>query len=186
MCTTEKIIGLSAGTTGKYYRAELISGNHWKATRININAIQTGHNDGMKISTYLKKVCMKVVLIFSALLMTSIIHAQDTTKNRPMAVDTPKINSAPAVRPEPTSPARESDEYTNKDKVAIEVDQLPMAVQQALRDPMYAGLDHSSLFQDRITGEYIVEIKNGAATKTYRFNEKGKLVEDPNKPKKKQ
>jgi hypothetical protein len=113
------------------------------------------------------------------------VYAQDTTKNRPIAADTTSLNAERTVRTQPTSPARESDEYTDRDKVAIELDQLPMAVQQALRDPIYLGLDQSAIFQDRITGDYIIEVKSGASAKTYRFDKSGKLLEDPNKPKKK-
>jgi hypothetical protein len=127
---------------------------------------------------------MKTLLFFAMLFTTIVMYAQDTTKNRPIAVDTNKVNSEPTVRPQPTSPARESEEYTDKDKVPIEADQLPMAVQQALRDPIYLGLDQSAIFQDRITGDYIIDVKSGASSKTYRFDKNGKLLEDPNKPKK--
>jgi hypothetical protein len=129
---------------------------------------------------------MKVSLFFAMLLVSTIMCAQDTTKNRPIAVDTARLNSEPTVRPQPTSPARESEEYTDKDKVPIELDQLPMAVQQALRDPIYLGLDQSAIFQDRITGDYIIDVKSGSSAKTYRFDKNGKLLEDPNKPKKKE
>jgi hypothetical protein len=128
---------------------------------------------------------MRISLFVAMLLTTMVLCGQDSTKNRPIAVDTTSSSSAPTVRPQPTSPARESEEYTDKDKVAIELDQLPMAVQQALRDPIYLGLDQSAIFQDRITGDYIIEVKSGASAKTYRFDKSGKLLEDPNKPKKK-
>jgi hypothetical protein len=131
-----------------------------------------------------QKTFMKAVLFFTMLFISAEMYSQDTTKNRPIAVDT-TLSSKPTVRPQPTSPARESEEYIDKDKVPVELDQLPMAVQQALRNPIYLGLDQSAIFQDRITGDYIVEAKSGASAKTYRFDKNGKLLEDPNKPKKK-
>jgi hypothetical protein len=128
---------------------------------------------------------MRTPLFIAAVFVTGLIYAQDTTKNRPIAVDTLTRDSGPTVRPQPTTPARESAEYSDRDKVAIELDQLPMPVQQALRDPMYGGLNQSNIFQDRITGDYLIEVKNGPSAKTYRLDKNGKLVEDPNKPKKK-
>ena len=127
---------------------------------------------------------MRYKFLFAAWLIGGSLFAQDSLKHRPIAADTTGVEQKPTVVPQPTSPARQANEYREEDRSLIQPDQLPAILKETLKDPRYSGWENSSLYQDRITGDYMIEIKNGSeSSRTYRFDKAGKLIEDPNRPK---
>lgn len=124
----------------------------------------------------MKKIIITAVGVL--LMSTTAIYAQQR--------DTSGYQSAPSSPTppaQPTPPARIQDQYREPDRVIVPIEQLPSTMRQTLQEPQYKGWEHSSIYQDRATGDYTLDIKSGNETpKTYRFDKSGRLMEDPDKP----
>ncbi len=121
----------------------------------------------------------KKFLLFGCLLLlgSATVYAQQDTSGYQTA---PSSATPPA---QATPPARIEDQYREPHRVIVPQDQLPSAMRQTLLEPQYKGWEYSSIYQDRTTGDYTLEIRDGNETpRTYRFDKTGRLMEEPNKP----
>jgi len=127
----------------------------------------------------------KIMLTFTGLVLGGLVTVyaqQDTSRNKPIA-PTPSPTQAPTPQPQTTTPARQQDQYRTQDRVLVPQEQVPSPLRETLQGNQYKGWENSSIYQDRTTGEYSLDLKTGTTTpKTYRFDKNGKMVEDPNKP----
>jgi hypothetical protein len=113
----------------------------------------------------------KLVLTFASMLMISVMAANaqelsDTTKTstEKSAVSGQESESSQAVG--------------KKDLIRVQTNDVPAALRKTLEDPMYAGWENSTIWRNKTTDEYTVEILNGTTTKTYRFDKNGKPIID--------
>jgi len=92
-----------------------------------------------------------------------------------------------AARPDTASREfrEESGEYKKEDRIVIERSKLPDALRQTLEETdQYRGWDHSTIYFDRSTRQYILTLTDVNSTRTYKFDENGKPVTDTSSPKK--
>lgn len=128
----------------------------------------------------------KIILCLTAVLICGafVSNAQNDTTFTKSRSRTDTLMQAPVPPPQVTTPARQGDQYLQEDRVLITPDQLPVHLKETLQANQYKGWENSSVYQDRVTGEYSLEITNGdASTRSYRFDKNGKLIADPSKPK---
>lgn len=125
----------------------------------------------------------RVFYSLAGILLISITLAkaqQDTSLHQAPAAPAQQ----PTPPPQPTPPARVQNQYRHQDRVLVPQDQLPLPMRETLLGNQYKGWENSSIYQDRTTGVYSLDIKNSTqAPRTYRFDKNGRLIEDPNKPK---
>jgi hypothetical protein len=122
----------------------------------------------------MKKLFLSITAAFMS--VSCAMAQQDSAKQQPV--------TQPVQPPEPTTPSRIQDQYRQPDRVIVPQDQLPQAMRLTLEENQYKGWENSTIYQDRTTGEYFLDVFNTSNTsKTYRFDRNGRLVEDPNKPK---
>lgn len=128
---------------------------------------------------------MKQILTLAALVLIGASAAQaqnDTSRSQTKSIND-SLTQTPVTPPQATTPARQRDQYLHEDRVLITADQLPVHLKETLQSNQYKGWENSSIYQDRVTGEYALEITNGnASPRAYRFDKNGKLIEDPSKP----
>ncbi|HEY5749205.1 MAG TPA: hypothetical protein VIU12_24220 [Chryseolinea sp.] len=71
----------------------------------------------------------------------------------------------------------ESTNYT-KDMVKIKAADVPKPVQQALQSTEYKGWENAAIYRSKSSDMYLVEMKDGDKTKTYRFDRNGKPIKE--------
>lgn len=126
---------------------------------------------------------MLMTIAGSLLIGLSVLHAQtDTTRNRQQQrTQTP--TQSPVPQPQTPTPAQQGNQYRTQDMMVVPQDQVPSTLRQTLQGTQYKGWENSTLYQDRATGEYSLDINNGAATpRTYRFDKNGKVIDNANRP----
>jgi len=69
-----------------------------------------------------------------------------------------------------------SAEWNKEDRVVITTNELPSSLLITLGDPKYRGWDNSTVYRNRKTNEYMIEIRDGSDTRTYYFDKDGKAV----------
>jgi hypothetical protein len=130
------------------------------------------------------QVMKKALLTIAGSLMIglSVVHAQtDTTRNRQQP--NPQTTQPPVQPPQPTTPARQGDQYRTQDRIVIPQNQVPSTLRETLQGNQYKGWENSTLYQDRTTGEYSLDLNNGSATpRTYRFDKNGRVIDNMNRP----
>jgi hypothetical protein len=75
-----------------------------------------------------------------------------------------------AVSTEQTAPAPQDD------KVKIKAEELPQTVKTALEGEEYRGWLINSAYHHKTADTFEVELKNGAETKTIKFDKEGKKI----------
>ena len=78
---------------------------------------------------------------------------------------------APAPAPEAVAPAAADQD----DKTKIKSEELPEAVKKSLEAQEYRGWLIDAAYHVKSTDSYEVELKNGAETKTVKFDKEGKV-----------
>jgi len=67
-------------------------------------------------------------------------------------------------------------EWAPEDKVMITITEVPVSLRTTLSDKKYVGWEKSTIYRNRTTNEYLVEIKDGTDVKTYYFDKDGKAI----------
>lgn len=75
-----------------------------------------------------------------------------------------------------TDPSVNTNAWKTEDRVLIRTNDLPSSLLITLGDPMYRGWENSSVYRNRTTSEYMIEIRDGSDTRTYYFDKDGKAV----------
>jgi len=76
-----------------------------------------------------------------------------------------------------TTPSNQAITTQQDDKQKIKSEELPEAVKKSLDDQSYKGWLVNAAYHNRKDETYEVELKNGAETKTVKFNKDGKKVD---------
>lgn len=87
------------------------------------------------------------------------------------------VQAQDSPAPESASPSTAA-VATQDDKVKIKAEELPEAVKKSLEAQEYKGWLINAAYHVKSTDSYEVELKNGAETKTFKFDKEGKKKED--------
>ncbi|HYC84634.1 MAG TPA: hypothetical protein VEB86_05400, partial [Chryseosolibacter sp.] len=68
------------------------------------------------------------------------------------------------------------EEWAPQDKVMITVSEVPPMLRATLSDEQYKGWEKSTIYRNRTTNEFLVEIRDGSEVKTYYFDKNGKAM----------
>mgnify|MGYP003575494378 CR=1 FL=1 len=121
-----------------------------------------------------------MMITAAALLAFSAAFGQDQwrdttrTNNRTQGKEIEIDKPAPSTQP-PAPP--------KQNRVMVPPNQIPSLMQQTLQGKEYRGWQNSTIYQDRATREYSLEIREGNATpRTYRFDRNGRVINGANSP----
>ena len=109
-------------------------------------------------------ICASFVL---AGVVTVNAQSSDTSKR-------PTRSSTPAVQPTPQQPSNQM----KKDVVIVKSTEVPASLRKTLEDPMYVGWENSTIWRNKTTDEYTMEMMSGTTMRTYRFDKTGKPIKD--------
>lgn len=120
--------------------------------------------NNLNVMKNIKSVLSLVVGMF--LMSITVSFAQDTTQ---------------VVRegnPQIAEPQLEQSTNYTKDMVKIKAADVPKPVQQALQSTEYKGWENAAIYRSKSSDMYLVEMKDGDKTKTYRFDRNGKPIKE--------
>jgi hypothetical protein len=83
--------------------------------------------------------------------------------------------NAQVAEPAPAAPATESTQLQDE-KTKIKAEELPQTVKKSLEGEDYRGWLINAAYHNKTKGTYEVELKNGAETKTVKFDKEGKKI----------
>ncbi|HYC86705.1 MAG TPA: hypothetical protein VEB86_15840 [Chryseosolibacter sp.] len=123
-------------------------------------------------AVFLKLTVMKTPFILAGMLLLFSVaaNAQADTAQQ----NSPVVNSAPA-----DAKGASSDRYRKEDRLVIESAKLPAMLRQTLEESeQYRGWEHSVIYFDRSTKQYVLTLTAVNSTRTYKFDENGKAITD--------
>jgi hypothetical protein len=72
-----------------------------------------------------------------------------------------------------------SHKWKNEDRVVIATEDVPPGLLVTLQAPEYKGWENSTVYRNRTTDEYMIEIRDGSSAKVYYFNKEGEELKKP-------
>ena len=69
-----------------------------------------------------------------------------------------------------------STSWNNDDRIIIVNEDIPAGLRVTLQGDQFKGWENSTIFQNRKTNEYMIEIRDGSNAKVYYFDSEGKLL----------
>lgn len=114
---------------------------------------------------------MKTVLILFAgvFLVNMTVQAQ---------VEPDTIANVREGNPQVVAPKLVQEQGYTTDMIRVKAADVPAAVQQALKGTEYKGWENTNLFRSKSGDLYLIEMKDGDMTKTYRFDRRGKPIKE--------
>jgi len=70
-----------------------------------------------------------------------------------------------------------STSWRAEDRVVILSNDIPVSLRVTLEDDMYRGWENSTIYRNRQTNEYMIEIRDGSNSKIYYFDKDGKALQ---------
>jgi hypothetical protein len=67
-------------------------------------------------------------------------------------------------------------QWRNEDRVVVRSNDIPSSLRITLRGDQYKGWENSTVYRNRSTNEYMVEIRDGSKTNTFYFDKDGKAI----------
>jgi hypothetical protein len=113
----------------------------------------------------------KVILSLASMLMFGVVCVNAQTDSVQTAPEHPTMQQPPAEGSQSTN-------YRSEDKVRVPASQVPTALRQTLKGSKYSGWENSSIYLNKSTNEYSVDLMDGNVLKTYRFDQNGKAIEE--------
>lgn len=98
-----------------------------------------------------------------------------------ISVSFAQVDTTQAVRegnPQVADPQLEQSTNYTKDMIKIKAADVPKPVQQALQSTEYKGWENAPIYRSKSSDMYLVEMKDGDKTKTYRFDRNGKPIKE--------
>jgi hypothetical protein len=110
----------------------------------------------------------KIMLTLAgALFLTAgAVYAQDTTQR-----------TDPSQRPGQEEPLQQPQDQYRSDLAPIPADQVPDALRKTLEGSEYKGWENATLYQNKNTKEYQLEMMQGDVPRIYRFDQNGQPIE---------
>jgi hypothetical protein len=123
----------------------------------------------------MKKLMMVLCGMFAVVVIAHAQVAIDTTQQ--------KEDQPPRALPQSTAqpPHYQDDivqEKMNTDQVKVRVQDVPAPLRRTLQRDEYKGWQNSTIYHDKSTDRYSLEISDGTTTRTYRFDKKGNRIPD--------
>ena len=103
----------------------------------------------------------------------ALANAQEATPTQESTQATEAVTPAPAPATEAVAPAPAAADQDDKTKIKSE--ELPESVKKSLEAQEYRGWLIDAAYHVKSTDSYEVELKNGAETKTVKFDKDGKV-----------
>jgi hypothetical protein len=75
-----------------------------------------------------------------------------------------------------TTEPSQSQAWNNEDRVIIVNEDIPANLRVTLQGDQFKGWENSTIFQNRKTNEYMIEIRDGSNAKVYYFDKEGKIL----------
>jgi hypothetical protein len=116
---------------------------------------------------------MKKLMFASLALLGSVALANAQEATPPQESTQATEAPAPAPAPEAVTPAPAAADQDDKTKIKSE--ELPEGVKKSLEAQEYRGWLIDAAYHVKSTDSYEVELKNGAETKTVKFDKDGKV-----------
>jgi hypothetical protein len=113
----------------------------------------------------------KVILSLAGMMMFGVVCVNAQTDSVQTAPEHPTMQQPPAEGSPSTS-------YRSEDKVRVPASQVPTALRQTLKSSKYTGWENSTVYLNKSTNEYSVDLMDGNVLKTYRFDQNGKAIEE--------
>ena len=86
------------------------------------------------------------------------------------------VVAANAQTAEPSTNAVATEQTAQQDKVKIKAEELPQTVKTSLEGEEYRGWLINAAYHHKTADTFEVELKNGAETKTIKFDKEGKKI----------
>lgn len=87
-------------------------------------------------------------------------------------------------RTDPAQPAQEQpaqqpqDQYRSAELVPLPADEIPATLKKTLEAPEYKGWENATIYQNKSTKEYVLEMTAGGEHKVYRFDRSGQPIKN--------
>jgi outer membrane biosynthesis protein TonB len=117
---------------------------------------------------------------------------QQPTTQQPSTPANPALQQPTNPTLQQPTPARtplpaEQNQYRVEDLMIVPREEVPSPMRETLLGNQYKGWENSTIYQNKITGEYSLDIKNATTpSRVYRFDRTGKLIDDTTQPQKDQ
>lgn len=115
----------------------------------------------------------KIMMIAAGALFmgSAAVYAQDSTSFK--RSDSTSLEQPTQTRQQPASTQL-------KDMTALKSTEIPATLRETLQAPTYKGWDASTtkIYRNQTSDLYVVQIQDGTMTKTYRFDQNGKPIND--------
>jgi hypothetical protein len=112
----------------------------------------------------------KVILTMAGALMIGIaaVNAQTDTTRR----------TDPTIPAQKEQPSQQQDQYRGGELVPVMPDQIPATLKKTLEAPEYKGWENASIYQNKTTQDYVLEMSAGNTHKVFRFDKNGQPIKD--------
>ena len=91
-----------------------------------------------------------------------------------MSSEAQTSSPANSTQPSTISDSNESNAWKSEDRVVVTSEELPSSLRLTLDDDQYEGWENSTMYRNRTTNEYMIEIRDGSSSKIYYFDKDGK------------
>jgi hypothetical protein len=79
-----------------------------------------------------------------------------------------------------TQTQQPSKQWRADERVVVSSSELPVSLRTTLQGDQYKGWENSTVYRNKSTNEYMVEIRDGSSSKTYYFDKDGKAIDNMN------
>jgi hypothetical protein len=90
---------------------------------------------------------------------------------------TPSGTSGSTLSTETTS-QQPSNAWRTEDRVIVITDEIPAGLRATLNDDKYKGWENSTIYRNRKSNDYMIEIRDGSNAKVYYFDKDGEVISD--------
>jgi hypothetical protein len=109
---------------------------------------------------------------------SSTTSSEESTTPRSGPTDQSSVAGQPSSEIQITQPSQQSNAWLAEDRIIILSDDIPTSLRLTLEDEKYLGWENSSLYRNRKTNEYMIEIRDGSNAKVYYFDKDGKVIDN--------
>jgi hypothetical protein len=92
---------------------------------------------------------------------------------------TPSGTSGSTLSTESSS-QQPSNAWRTEDRVIVITDEIPSGLRATLNDDKYKGWENSTIYRNRKSNDYMIEIRDGSNAKVYYFDKDGQVISDTN------
>jgi hypothetical protein len=71
-----------------------------------------------------------------------------------------------------------SNAWRTEDRVIVITDEIPVGLRATLNDDKYKGWENSTIYRNRKSNDYMIEIRDGSNAKVYYFDKDGQVIGD--------